>query len=175
MAQNRTTLIINTVINIGIMKNGIGISEENRAQVARSLNVLLADEHILYMKTRDAHWNVTGPDFHVMHLFFEKQYQQLEEIIDELAERIRMLDHYPEATLRHFLELTHLSEGKDGNNSSLSFIKSLLRDHHAVIIHLREAINEYAEKWKDAGSSDFVNGLLEKHEKISWMLRAHLI
>ena len=156
------------------MANGIGISEENRAQVARSLNVLLADEHILYMKTRNAHWNVTGADFQVMHLFFEKQYQQLEKIIDEVAERIRMLDHYPEATFRHFLQLTHLSEARDGDNTSLSFIKSLLGDHQAVIIHLRQIINEYAEKWKDAGSSDFINALLEKHEKISWMLRAHL-
>jgi starvation-inducible DNA-binding protein len=72
------------------MANVIAISEENRAQVARSLNVLLADEHILYMKTRNGLWNVTGADFQVMHLFFEKQYQQLEEIIDEVAERIRM-------------------------------------------------------------------------------------
>ncbi|MFL5810625.1 MAG: Dps family protein, partial [Flavisolibacter sp.] len=136
--------------------------------------VLLADEHVLYMKTRNAHWNVTGADFQVMHLFFEKQYQQLEEIIDDVAERIRMLDHYPEATLLHFLQLTHLSEEKDGSNSSLGFIKSLLGDHHSVIIHLRETINDYAEKWKDAGSSDFVNGLLEKHEKMAWILRAHL-
>jgi starvation-inducible DNA-binding protein len=156
------------------MANGIGISEESRAQVARSLNVLLADEHILYMKTRNAHWNVTGADFQVMHLFFEKQYQQLEEIIDEVAERIRMLDHYPEATLRHFLQITHLSEGQEGDNSSLNFIRSLLRDHQAIIIHCRGTINEYSGKWKDAGSSDFINGLLEKHEKISWMLRTHL-
>jgi starvation-inducible DNA-binding protein len=156
------------------MVNGIGISEESRAQVAHSLNVLLADEHILYMKTRNAHWNVTGADFHVMHLFFEKQYQQLERIIDEVAERIRMLEHYPEATLGHFLQLTHLSERKNGDNSSRSFIRSLLEDHQAIIIHIRESIAEYVEKRKDAGSSEFITGLLEQHEKIAWMLRAHL-
>lgn len=156
------------------MTNGIGITEDNRAQVAQSLNILLADEHVLYMKTRNAHWNVTGADFEVMHLFFEKQYQQLEALIDEVAERIRMLDHYPEATLGHFLRSTHLSEKGTRDNSSRGFIEALLEDHQAVNIHLRGFINEFAEKRKDAGSSDFVNGLLSKHEKIAWLLRAHL-
>jgi starvation-inducible DNA-binding protein len=152
----------------------IGISDESRAEVSRSLNVLLADEHVLYMKTRNAHWNVTGADFHSKHLFFKEHYHRLEEIIDEVAERIRMLGHYPEATLDHILKLTHLTERRDGDNSSLSFIRSLFEDHKAVIFHIRASIDEYAEKWRDAGSSDFINGLLEEHEKMAWMLSAHL-
>jgi starvation-inducible DNA-binding protein len=149
-------------------------TERNKEQVAHSLDILLADEHILYLKTRVAHWNVTGADFHAMHLFFEEQYRQLEHIIDEVAERIRMLHHYPKATLRDFLELTHLSEKRAGDNSSLAFIKGLLADHQAVIVHLLKAINEYAEDWKDPGTIDFVSGLLKKHEKMAWMLGAHL-
>ena len=62
--------------------------------VADKLQVLLADEHILYTKTRNYHWNVVGDNFHEMHLFFEGQYGELAEIIDEIAERIRMIGHY---------------------------------------------------------------------------------
>src|SRR5450432_1975172 len=113
------------------METEIGIKQENLAEVAHSLNILLADEHVLYIKTRNAHWNVEGPDFHAQHLFFESQYEQVEEIIDDIAERIRTLGHYAEATLDGFLKLTHLSEQGEGKNDSASFIKVLLEDHEA--------------------------------------------
>ena len=156
------------------MKTEIGIKHSNTAEVAQSLNILLADEHVLYIKTRRAHWNVEGPDFLTIHRFFEEQYKQLEGIIDDIAERIRIIGHYAEATLDGFLKETHLSEGTRENNDSAGFMKSLLEDHETIIIYLRENIDRYDVEWKDAGTSDFITGLLETHEKMAWMLRAHL-
>jgi len=156
------------------MKTEIGIKPANAAEVAQSLNRLLADEHVLYIKTRKAHWNVEGPDFLAIHRFFEEQYKQLEGVIDDIAERIRTIGHYAEATLTAFLQETHLSEESREKNDSEGFIKSLLEDHESIIIHLRENIERYDEEWKDAGTTDFITGLLETHEKMAWMLRAHL-
>jgi starvation-inducible DNA-binding protein len=156
------------------MKPEIGIKPANTAEVAQSLNRLLADEHVLYIKTRKAHWNVEGPDFLTIHRFFEEQYKQLEQMIDDVAERIRTIGHYTEATLAGFLKETHLTEETREKNNSAGFIKSLLEDHQAIIIHLRENINRYNEEWKDAGTSDFITGLMEAHEKMAWMLSAHL-
>ncbi len=156
------------------METEIGIKRENLAGVAHSLNIVLADEHVLYVKTRNAHWNVEGPDFHSQHLFFESQYRQVEEIIDDIAERIRTLGHYADATLDSFLKLTHLSEQTTQKNDSSSFMKALLEDHEAIIIYLRENINRFANELKDQGTSDFITGLAEVHEKMAWMLRAHL-
>jgi starvation-inducible DNA-binding protein len=156
------------------METQIGIKKENLSQVAHSLNALLADEHILYIKTRNAHWNVEGRDFHTQHIFFESQYSQLEEIIDDVAERIRSLGHYAEATLQNFLKQTHLTELRREKNDSPGFMKELLADHESIIIHLREDINRYANDWHDQGTSDFVTSLMETHEKMAWMLRAHL-
>ena len=85
------------------MQTEIGIKPADSAEVAQSLNRLLADEHVLYIKTRNAHWNVEGPDFLSIHRFFEEQYKQLEGIIDDVAERIRTIGHYAEATLEKFL------------------------------------------------------------------------
>ena len=85
------------------MNPAIGITKDNLAKVAHALNGILADEFLLYLKTRNAHWNVEGPDFHAMHLFFESQYNQLDDIMDEVAERIRMLGHYAPATLKAYL------------------------------------------------------------------------
>lgn len=157
------------------MTTTIGIKPEHLALVAQSLNRVLANEHVLYIKTRNAHWNVEGPDFHAMHLFFETQYGQLEEMIDEVAERIRSLGHYAVATMQGFLELTSLTEKSEEKNNSQGFMKELLGDHETIIMHIRESINQYANDWNDAGTSDFVTGLMETHEKMAWMLRAHLV
>ncbi|HAH23196.1 MAG TPA: DNA starvation/stationary phase protection protein [Prolixibacteraceae bacterium] len=156
------------------MKAQIGIKPGDSVQVADSLNRLLADEHVLYIKTRNAHWNVEGHDFYMQHKFFEEQYGQLEEMIDQVAERIRSIGHFSEATMQDFLKLTHLNEQSREKNDSLSFIKNLLEDHQSIIIHIRENIDRFAEEWHDIGSSDFITGLMEAHEKMAWMLRAHL-
>lgn len=156
------------------MKTSIGISDANRKIVAEQLAKLLADEFVLYTKTLNAHWNLEGPDFHSVHLYFEGLYEQSEEIVDSVAERIRQLGHYAPATLKDFLELTHLTEKIKGGNTSLSLIKNLLEDHEAIIEFIRGNIKEFDEAHKDAGTSDYVTGLMEKHEKTAWMLRAHL-
>ncbi len=156
------------------MEAKIGINAENLSKVAHALNVILADEYVLYTKTRNAHWNIEGPDFHTKHLFFEGQYEQLDEIVDSVAERVRSLGHYAAGTLKLFLELTHFTEQQHQKNDSAGFIKELLADHESLIIHLRESINYFANDLKDLGTSDYVTGLMETHEKMAWMLRAHL-
>lgn len=156
------------------METNIGIKAEHRAAVATSLSKILADEFVLSLKTRRAHWNVEGPDFHAKHLFFESQYDELDEVIDSLAERIRAVGHYAPASLKDYLKLTHLSEEIREKNDSAGFIKELLRDHESIIIHIRENVDGYVTAFKDAGSSDFLTNLLEMHEKMAWMLRAHL-
>lgn len=101
------------------MKTNIGITEENRQAVVNELAKLLADEYVLYTKTRNAHWNVEGVDFYDKHKFFEGQYEELAQTIDSVAERIRTLGHYAPATLKDFLNLTHLTEKNRNDNSPL--------------------------------------------------------
>ena len=156
------------------MQTQIGIKQEHLAEAARILSLFLADEIVLYVKTRNAHWNVEGPDFHEKHKFFESQYEQLDEIMDDVAERIRSLGHYAPATLKSYLELTHLSEQSREKNDSTGFARELLADHESIITRLRENINHFANNLHDAGTSDFITGLMETHEKMAWMLRASL-
>lgn len=155
------------------MKPNIGITPENRLAVADQLSKLLADEFVLYIKTKNAHWNIEGPDFHSMHIFFEGQYQQLDELTDSVAERIRKIGHYAPATLTQLLQLTHLTEKSNSDNDSLGFIKELLEDHEIIIDFLRGNITPFAEVYKDLGTSDYITGLLEQHEQMAWMLRSH--
>jgi starvation-inducible DNA-binding protein len=73
-----------------------------------------------------------------------------------------------------YLRLTQLNEESREGNDSLSYIKDLLSDHEAIIIELRENVTRFADDLFDFGSSDFITGLMETHEKMAWMLRAHL-
>jgi starvation-inducible DNA-binding protein len=98
----------------------------------------------------------------------------LDETMDQVAERIRTLGHYAPGTLKSFLQLTHLTEQSREKNDSTGFIKELLGNHESLIIELRGLINLFAEEWQDVGTSDFITGLMETHEKMAWMLRAHL-
>jgi starvation-inducible DNA-binding protein len=155
------------------MEPRIGIDDIHRQAVCDSLSILLADEFVLYVKTRNAHWNVIGSEFYSMHKFFENQYDELDVIIDDVAERMRSLGHITPATLKKFLSLTHLSEKERDNFESQDFIFELLNDHETVIVNLRFLINEFASIHNDLGTCDFVTGLMKTHEKMAWMLRAH--
>jgi len=156
------------------MEHTMGIKPENLSKSADLLNIFLADEFILYTKTKNAHWNTEGRDFYEKHKFYEMQFEELDEMIDDLAERIRNIGHFAPATLKRFLQLTHLSEATVDVNDSSSFLKELLADHESIIIHYRENIDHLANELNDQGTSDFITGIMEKHEKMAWMLREQL-
>ena len=67
------------------MEAKIGIEQGHLQEVATTLNKILADEFLLYIKSRNAHWNVEGNDFYAKHKFFENQYEELDKIIDDIA------------------------------------------------------------------------------------------
>jgi len=155
------------------MKVNIGISEKNRQAVAIALNQLLADEHILYNKTRNYHWSIEGPSFMEFHKLYEAQYEMLAESIDQVAERIRTLGHFAEGRLKEIVKLATLDEPEVPTDQEKQ-IQNLETDHETMIMKLRKLIRDFDEKYKDIGSSDFATGLLKEHEKMAWMLRSYL-
>jgi starvation-inducible DNA-binding protein len=156
------------------MNPNIGLSNEQREGVVMILNTLLSDEYLLYTKTRNYHWNVTGPQFNDLHKFFEEQYTELNEIVDDVAERARSLDGWAFGTLTEFSQHTRLTEHPGKYPKAREMIANLRADHEAIIRQLRTDLETCADKYHDIGTNDFLTGLMEKHEKMSWMLRAFL-
>ena len=154
------------------MKLNIGISDQDRKGVVDILNGLLADEYVLYTNTRNYHWNVVGPQFHDLHKFFESQYEELNEVVDEVAERVRALGGTTLGSLTEFMKQTRLKEHPGQLASTLEMVKNLLTSHEAIIQSLRVDLERCADKCHDMGTSDFLTGLMEQHEKMAWMLRA---
>jgi len=160
-------------LTVGTENVNIGIESGSREAVAKELKKLLADEFVLYAKTRNFHWNVVGPRFHDLHLFFESQYEELDEFVDEVAERIRQLGAVSPGSLAEFVKESELTEVPGGTLKSDDMISKLHADHETLIRSLRKGL-QLAEKHGDQGTMDFLTGLMEKHEKMAWMLRAHL-
>lgn len=151
----------------------IGLDAAPRERVAALLSKQLADQHVLYLKTRNYHWNVQGMHFQELHAFFQEQYTQLERQIDDLAERIRSLGFFAPGSMEYYLENTRLKETNDLEGNATKMLQHLLLDHEAIIQVLRNDVAE-TEELGDAGTNDFLTGLMEAHEKMAWMIRAHL-
>jgi len=155
------------------MKPQTGLSDKAREALGKVLNDLLADAHVLYVKTRNYHWNVTGPHFNELHKVFEAQYDALAGEIDEIAERARALGVKAEGTMADFLKRARLKEHPGEHPDAKAMLVSLLADHETFARQLRKDL-EAAEKNDDPATADFLTGLVEAHEKTAWMLRATL-
>jgi len=152
----------------------IGLNEKELFGSAEILNRLLSDEFLLYTKTRNYHWNVTGPRFNDLHKFFESLYEQLDEVMDNVAERVRYLGFYSFGTTAQFVKMARIQENIGDIPDENGMIQSLLNDHETIIRHVRLDIDTVIEKYHDAGTSDFLTGIMEIHEKIAWLLRSYL-
>ena len=156
------------------MKTAIGISDKHLKKSSSLLSIVLADEMLLYVKTRKAHWNVSGESFMELHKLYENQYKKMEAIIDEVAERIGKLGQKTIGSMEEFLKLSTLKESPGNYSSTKETIKELLKNHEAIIVELRKNIEVCSETNNDAGTADFLTGIMKDHETIAWILRRYL-
>jgi len=157
------------------MKPAIGITENHLHKSISLLTVILSDEMTLYIKTRKFHWNVFGESFMELHKLFETQYAELEETVDSIAERVNKLGGQTIGTMKEFLENTRIKESPDKYPLQKEMMKELMEDHESVIKLLRKDIEECGHTFKDAGTADFLTGIMEKHETTAWILRRYLM
>ena len=156
------------------MKTNIGLTDAARLEVGQILNLLLADESVLYATTRDYHWNVTGPEFRSLHVEFEKQYEQLASLIDEVAERARSIGVGAEGNWAALAKAARCSADPGIDLSAEHMLSELLALHEDLVVQLRADVESCIERYGDSGTADFLTGIMERHEKTAWMLRAQL-
>jgi starvation-inducible DNA-binding protein len=153
----------------------LGISEKSAALSTKILNKTLADESVLLQKTRKAHWHVRGPEFYALHRLWQEQYEGIAEIVDEVAERVRMLGHYPIGTLAEIARETTLQDDAAPFREASSAVEALHRDHEEVCRNLRDEIGKLtAVGSEDVATVDALTGIIAQHEKMAWMLGSFL-
>lgn len=154
------------------MEAHVGVAPKGHAAMQLVLVDLLADEYVLLIKTRKYHWNVTGPTFHDLHGVFGAQYEALNTLTDDIAERLRQLGPEAPGTMTEFLKYATLTETPGKNPDALGMVKDLLADHEALIQTLRGHLVRCRPTCDDLGTLNFLTDVLQSHEKTAWMLRA---
>lgn len=140
------------------------------SEILTKLSIILADTYALYLKTQNYHWHVKGTQFNALHLLFEKQYRELAEAVDEIAERILILGHKAPATFKEFEQLKRI---KDGNSAlkANEMVAELAVDHDTLVKDLNQYLN-LASKHQDEGTATLIGERIAAHEKSRWMLNA---
>jgi starvation-inducible DNA-binding protein len=155
---------------LALIQPNIGIDSDIRQLIIEILNKTLANESVLTIKTRAAHWNIKGPGFFEFHILFDSQYDQLNKISDEIAERVRILGGTAIGSLQEFLKYARIEE----TPGEISNILILLADQEAIIRYLREDAKKVSEEYEDEGSFELLVGIMRLHEKMAWILRSYI-
>lgn len=154
------------------MDINIGLSNDQRKDIAAGLSRLLADSYTLYLKTHNFHWNVTGPMFQTLHTLFETQYTELATAVDEIAERIRALGEPAPGSYQQFAALSSIPE-ETGIPSAEVMIRQLVEGQEAVARTAR-SVFPVADEARDEPTADLLTQRMQIHEKNAWMLRSLL-
>lgn len=153
----------------------IGLSEKQRRGISLELSRSLADAYILYLKTHNFHWNITGHMFNSLHNMFETQYTEQWAALDEIAERIRALGFNAPGSYKEFMALTSIEE-EDGLTETCAWdkmVRQLVQGNEAVCRTHRKSL-QIANEANDQPTVDLMTQRLQVHEKNAWMLRSLL-
>jgi len=156
------------------MKLKLEIPEKAIEEIVIALNTLLADEYVLYTKIRNVYWNYSSPNYYEMHKFFKIQYEILDEMVNQIVDRVHSLGYFSLGSLKDFLSVTRLIEGNDNFDYSTRITQTLITDHETIIGIIRKDIIPLTKKLNDSISADLITGVMEQHEKMAWMLKSFL-
>jgi starvation-inducible DNA-binding protein len=151
------------------------LEERVRLEMTEQLNQLLADTITLRDLYKKSHWQVSGATFYQLHLLFDKHYEEQNEIVDTIAERIQLLGGVSIAMAADVAELTRIQRPPKGREEVPVQLSRLLDAHQIVITQCRE-LGELADKLGDPGTNDLVvSDVLRPNELQVWFLSEHLV
>ena len=141
-------------------------------ELETKLNLYLANQMIDYVKKHNLHWNLKGTQFFTLHAKLEELYDEANDILDEVAERILALGGNPVSNMKEALAMTTIKELGDGPKSADETIRALVSDTDYWIKDSKE-IADLADKEDDNVTNDMFNGFTKTYQKLAWMLKAY--
>jgi len=150
------------------------LEEPVRLEMTEQLNQLLADTMTLRDLYKKSHWQVAGPTFYQLHLLYDKHYDEQNEIVDQIAERIQLLGGISLAMAADIAETTQIERPPRGREEVPVQISRLLDAHQIIIGHCRK-LAKRAQAIGDEGTNDLVvSDVLRTNELQQWFLNEHL-
>ena len=148
------------------------IEPQDQQFFEQELQELLATTFILYTKTLNYHWNMTGPNFIALHKMLNDNYETLLKQIDRIAEHIRALGFFPIATATDFIAQSKIQEHPGLRPSEMDMLKELEAGHRVIIGQLNKLFDDATDLMYNS-TTDLITGLALENEKIAWMLKSH--
>jgi starvation-inducible DNA-binding protein len=137
-----------------------------------ALKILFASNFVLYLKTHGAHVNVTGMFFPQLHELFGGQYEDLQDQIDTIAEKIRQLDEFAPMSMTEIQQQSAIDDFS-GAADARSYLSMLEADQEKMLVILHRAF-ELADRMDQDGISNYLQDRMDRHGKNRWQLRATL-
>jgi starvation-inducible DNA-binding protein len=138
-------------------------------KIVSALNGLVADAFVLYVKTKNFHWHVSGPHFRDYHVMLDEQADQIFAAIDPLAERVRKIGGTTLRSIGHIAKLASLKDSNTERVPPLDMIKDLLSDNKAVAKAMREA-HSLCDDNEDAATASLLEIYIDETERRTWFL-----
>lgn len=145
----------------------LGFTYLETAEIVVILNKIIANLIVHSHKLRKFHWNVEGPNFFELHQQFGLEYENAKDIIDILAERIRVFGIKTNYTLKQFMELSDIKED-DMELNSLQMVQEVLKDFNIIHDNLLKASN-HALNAGDVATEEILMDIIRDLEKRHWM------
>src|SRR5579864_8403220 len=153
----------------------LDLEEPVRLEMTEQLNQLLADTMTIRDLYKKSHWQVAGPTFYQLHLLYDKHYEEQDEIVDKIAERIHLLGGVSLAMAADIAETTRIERPPRGREEVPVQISRLLDAHQIIIGHCRK-LAKRAQTIGDEGTNDLVvSDVLRTNELQQWFLNEHLV
>jgi starvation-inducible DNA-binding protein len=156
------------------MKPKDDISVLRKPVIGLEYSKILEDEYRLYSKTWTVHLSLGGEDFYDKNKFFESQYEQIDQFIDSVSERLISLGLLKPESLNIYLNFKRQNGKITVRKERKQFIQELLDDHEKIVVNLKDKMHRFILEFHDRESIDFIAGLKEGHEKIVLFLRSNL-
>jgi starvation-inducible DNA-binding protein len=152
----------------------LDLEEPVRLEMTEQLNQLLADTMTIRDLYKKSHWQVAGPTFYQLHLLYDKHYEEQDEIVDKIAERIQLLGGVSLAMAADIAETTRIERPPRGREEVPVQISRLLDAHQIIIGHCRK-LAKRAQTIGDDGTNDLVvSDVLRTNELQQWFMNEHL-
>jgi starvation-inducible DNA-binding protein len=158
-----------------ISRRPIALSENAAQQSVEHLNQVLADTITLRDLYKKHHWQVSGPTFYQLHLLFDKHYEEQNELVDMIAERIQMLGGVSIAMAPDVAETTLIPRPPKGREEAPVQVSRLVHAHEIILEEARSMARQAAERGDDGTNDLLVSDIVRSNEKQVWFLSEHLV
>jgi starvation-inducible DNA-binding protein len=158
-----------------LVKLPIALSEHACRESVGNLNQLLADTITVRDLYKKHHWQVAGPTFYQLHLLFDKHYDQQNELVDAIAERIQLLGGVSIAMAHDVAETTLIPRPPKGREEVPVQISRLLHAHEIVLEESRTMARLAAEYGDDGTNDLIVSDVIRRNELQVWFIGEHVV